>query len=280
MQAKHIFFLLFPISGFADVNMRDASFTHSVNEFTHPIFSKTYNSRSLYQGTFGFGWCAEFEKTLSPKDGTRYHCGRMTKVQIQSMMGDWVATLPGGAVEIYDSNGLLKGYKKVALPLARIRYNSKKKIESISIAKEKFDFHYEPRGGRLREINGRLKSKYVYKDQNLAEIQNSKSTFLYTYDSFHNLVQILYPQKKAEKITYDIPTDEVQTVSTSNGCFEIYRFQKISQIELKSSFERNCPSALPQKKTISFIAKRTPQGSLVIEKIKVAGGKNGNATLP
>ena len=72
---KNILFLiigfLLPLSVFGIVDMRSAGYSKTFLDFksTGPGFvleiKRTYNSRSLYNGLFGFGWCSNLETRLS-----------------------------------------------------------------------------------------------------------------------------------------------------------------------------------------------------------------------
>ncbi len=65
--------LFMPNWGFALVDMRNANFSETFNDIEIPgtgydlRVTRTYNSRSLHEGTFGFGWCSNFETRLDVK---------------------------------------------------------------------------------------------------------------------------------------------------------------------------------------------------------------------
>jgi YD repeat-containing protein len=70
---KRIVFLLsliFSVSSFAIVDMKNANFSNTWVDLDLPgtgydlKVSRTYNSRSLFNGMFGFGWCSDFETTI------------------------------------------------------------------------------------------------------------------------------------------------------------------------------------------------------------------------
>lgn len=62
--------LLFPSFAFAIVDMKNANYANSWLDLEVPgsgydlKISRTYNSRSLLNGMFGFGWCSDFETRL------------------------------------------------------------------------------------------------------------------------------------------------------------------------------------------------------------------------
>ena len=70
---KHLFFSLMsllPLSLWGIVDTRSAGYSKTFIDFTseggnYPIrIERTYNSRSLYNGLFGFGWCSNIETRL------------------------------------------------------------------------------------------------------------------------------------------------------------------------------------------------------------------------
>jgi hypothetical protein len=72
MLAMRIFLLTFllPFTGFAIVDMRTANYAETWTDldFTGSGFdlkvARTYNSKTVYNGMFGFGWCSDFETKL------------------------------------------------------------------------------------------------------------------------------------------------------------------------------------------------------------------------
>jgi YD repeat-containing protein len=62
--------LLMPLTSYAIVDMRNANFSDTWTDLIVPgsgydlRVRRTYNSRTLFNGLFGFGWCSDFETTL------------------------------------------------------------------------------------------------------------------------------------------------------------------------------------------------------------------------
>lgn len=65
-----IFALLFTTNAFALVDMKNANYAETWTDLMVPgsgyelRVQRTYNSRSLFNGIFGFGWCSDFETRL------------------------------------------------------------------------------------------------------------------------------------------------------------------------------------------------------------------------
>ena len=72
MKTLSIFFifLLQPLFAWAIVDMRNANFSDTWTDMIVPNsgyelkIKRTYNSRTLFNGMFGFGWCSDLESTL------------------------------------------------------------------------------------------------------------------------------------------------------------------------------------------------------------------------
>ena len=85
-----LFVLTFsPWSCFAVVNMKNANFSDKWVDLSIPSsgydleIERTYNSRTLHNGLFGFGWCSDFETKLKvTPDGNIniIECGGGSKV--------------------------------------------------------------------------------------------------------------------------------------------------------------------------------------------------------
>ena len=65
----------FPLTVFAVVDTRSAGYTRVDEDFKNPgtgfelKIERAYNSRSLYNGIFGYGWCSNFETRLDTLPG-------------------------------------------------------------------------------------------------------------------------------------------------------------------------------------------------------------------
>src|SRR5262245_39832949 len=78
-----ISFWLFSSEALAIVDMKSANYAESWDDVVIGGSStlrvhRTYNSRSLYDGILGFGWCSDFEtkiEVISPAEIMLTHCG-------------------------------------------------------------------------------------------------------------------------------------------------------------------------------------------------------------
>src|ERR1041384_2660831 len=81
--------LLVVPSAFAIVDMKSANYSESWTDLTVPgvgydlRVNRTYNSRSLFNGIFGFGWCSDYETRIevTPESNVRLtECGGGSEV--------------------------------------------------------------------------------------------------------------------------------------------------------------------------------------------------------
>lgn len=260
--------------------MRDGSFVHNFNPLHHPIFNLNYQSKRLYEGSFGFGWCAEFEKTISISQGIKKVCNQTYRAQFKEKSNQLISLNPDGSKEIYNHRGQLISYIKPGSPRADLFYHQDRLTE-IRIQKQSYQMSYQLTERKIKSINhlnGTV--HFEYSSQNLVSAQKSKTKFLrFRYDQVHNLIQITNSSGRELFISYRSHLDEVDSVRSSHGCTENYQFQKVSNLELKSSLVQSCPSRRPVKKVYSFLARKTQKG-LILSQIKTAGDLNDNSVLP
>ncbi|RME14885.1 MAG: cell wall-associated protein wapA, partial [Bdellovibrio sp.] len=79
-----LFTLFFSLSSYAIIDMRNANYSDTWRDIFVPAsgfnleVKRTYNSRSLFNGIFGFGWCSNYETRLEvTAEGNLkiYECG-------------------------------------------------------------------------------------------------------------------------------------------------------------------------------------------------------------
>jgi len=277
--------VLIPLLSSADANMRDASFLKTEHDFKNPLLARTYNSRSLWQGTFGFGWCAPFEKSLeitSSSEGILKFCDKYKKVKIQSFPGEKHVLDEKRNRSIFDSSGKLIRIENRTRKATRLTYNTAGKLIWLQAGKETYQLSYDEKTGFLSEIleSNKKETQYLIENQELKLVRNSRQAKTeYLYDSFHNLTEIHF-SGKIEKIVYQTELDEIRAHFQSNGCYDLFQFKKINELEFKSLIHKRCPSSPPLTKLFSFTSKRTPQGGLVLNEVKTAGGKDDSSVLP
>lgn len=272
--------LLLSLFANADVNMRDAAFVKNVQDLPHPLLQKNYNSRSLWHGAFGFGWCSRLESKLeTPTAGPMIlkNCDWQTRVLLQKKKTYWVHHTSQGD-EIYNHQGQLIEWSR---PRTQISYDPQGRVLQLITAREKWSFEYQgnsPQIVAIRSSQG-TRAQYRYDKEDLVEIAtNTRLQMQMRYDSLHNLVNIRSPWE-TEKITYQTDKDEVASYQSSRSiCEQIFDFQKISDTQLRSSVDRRCASARQRLRTWDFRARRDSQGKLILSEVSTTAG--GDVHVP
>lgn len=227
--------LVFTSSSFAVVDMKNSNFSDSWTDIKLPSsgydlrIKRTYNSRSLFSGIFGFGWCSDYE----------------TKLEVTAESGIRVTECGGGmqisyTAKNHNPKAVKQTIKKI---IAGIRKTNKsissselKKLEkelaydqNLRIALEKrLDLNGKVKAGTTYRAIGRESETVVLKGneyvRNLAngtfQKFNSKGLLTHMYDRNRNYIRISYKG------------DRILKVSDNNGRQLIFSYN--SQKKLKS----------------------------------------------
>ncbi len=233
--------------------MRDASFLKTSQEFNHPLLARTYNSRSLWNGVFGFGWCSRFERKLqwlNANEAVLHQCDRKISIRPRKQKGLWVYQTPEGP-ELYDDFGRLVSFTK---PNSQLSYDLEGRLSKIHSNGEDYSLLYEPSTGKVREIKSRHSGSalYQYRNGDLISVTASGQSSIWQYDDFHNLTEIQEAKGK-EWISYQGDTDEIRTYQASGQACELsFEFQRLSSWQLKSTVDLNCPEGRQRLRTYQF----------------------------
>jgi hypothetical protein len=242
------------LSSQAEVNLRDGSYYRTWVDLEIPtpgyVFQlrRSYDSRSLHPGIFGYGWCSDFEKSLEfrrsdqivlrdckLKKPIKYQ--RISPTQFQSPED------PQELLELRDQAYLRRTLSSLQ------KYNLNGQLVTLS---NHHGFHlylqYGPQGSLLRlnvnsfaEIVFKMDRRrrliqdlrtvgsplitYRYDGTDLISATNAwKDRFDYRYDEVHNLVRISYPDKTFEELTYDTERDWILHVRTRDQCQENFKW--------------------------------------------------------
>jgi YD repeat-containing protein len=280
----------------AQVNMMDGSFhTTSVDlEFQqdHQLFQlrRTYSSRSLHDGLFGFGWCSDFEKRIDLRRSdqlTLIDCRLPAEVVFKKKRGIYQSLQdPDDHLEISSTQYVLKNKHRL------LTFNLRGQLTSLSdTSGSQVKIFYDPRQAlqklqfgsssqiKFRLDSGRrrilsilgpksLSATYEYEKNHLIASTSSRQTTQYRYDALHNLIEIRSGEKAHDLIKYDAQKDWVQQISDHEGCNLTYKFTpgQTAQ-EFTSTSEKTCRGSLPEKITFHFTFSTDPEGHTFLEKV-------------
>lgn len=257
---------------------------------------RTYSSRSLHQGLFGFGWCSDFEKSLDVSRTDQitltdcrlnapikfkkirpnlYESATQEKIEIKDR--EYLRITPKHALQKFNKNGKLVSLVNASGDRLDLSYDltgllSKLRYNSMSDILIKAD----PTKKRILQITtphnpGVL---YNYDGQNLIQVRNAwNNTFKYTYDELHNLTRIKYPNETQELIVYNTDKDWVTKITTHDRCEEFFKYTAKSDSTYTASAERHCGGKITQKSTYEFRHKARADGSKYLDQVKFTQGK-------
>lgn len=287
----------------ADVNMKDASYYKTwidieIQKGTRVFqLRRTYSSRSLHQGLFGFGWCSDFEKSLDlrrkSEEITLQDCRLNVPIKFKKITPTLYKSASQETLEYKDQNYLRTTSQKTLQ-----RFNLKGNLVSLVDASgDRLDLSYDltgflqkiryngttellitadPSRKRILQIThphnpGVL---YTYNGPNLTRVRNSwKNIFEYKYDELHNLTRIQYPDQTQELIVYDSEKDWVIKVTNRDFCEELFKFQlKGSPGNYTASAEKRCQGIVKNKTVYEFRHKARADGSKYLDQVKFTQG--------
>ena len=257
-QKKIILITVFSFTALseASVNLKDASFqiTHTdSNVKIRDVIDRSYSSRSLYNGLFGFGWCSSLEHRLSLVQKYQLQLSTCTrKYSFVSEVGEvlgvsyvnqhhnsdkiykinqkYIRFVNGQRREVYNEYGVLQ----------RIYLNSRQFIKLIYQDRRLKGLRM-PEGNELNVFYGDLGKvstirgegthlQYFYKGEDLVSVKNHGGVrFRYRYDRLHNMtfIQSLSAQNQeveTRKLAYNQSKDWITEVVSSNGCRQSIRY--------------------------------------------------------
>ncbi len=274
------------IPSLADVDVQTASFIHAENDSKISILERTYNSRSLWNGFFGFGWCAPIEKSFDPMTGRLQHCGQYIQTQLQRKNQNWIRQ-EKQIFETYNFRGQLMQIKDRKGRVWSLSYDRHGRLARAFSHKQSIDFVYIK--DRLARIESRKDPPVFYRFQGslLKEAQIGKIKTLYQYDEFKNLTRIETQTGNEERppiqIEYNNSLDQVRQIKVG-GCTQDFSYRKTSNLQFQSSVLTRCPSSARREQTFTFTAEPSRIGSWKLKagttNRTASGGNDAKQSLP
>lgn len=287
----------------ADVNMKDASYYKTWIDMEiqkgSRVFQlrRTYSSRSLHQGLFGFGWCSDFEKSLDIRRKNEeivlHDCRMNAPIRFKKKSPTQYESASHEILEYKDTQYLRTTSKK---SLQRFNKNGNL-VSLVDASGDRLDLSYDLTGF-LQKIRYNSTSEllikadtsrkrilsithphnpgvlYTYLGQDLVRVKNSwKNIFEYHYDELHNLTRIKYPDQTQELIVYNQEKDWVVKVENRERCEELFKFQRQGATDnYTATAERRCNNKLTNKTVYEFRHKARADGSKYLDQVKFAQG--------
>lgn len=275
--------------------MKDASYQKVFTDF--PEIKRTYNSRSIYTGYFGFGWCSNLEKSLiikSPQEITLKDCdlespyvlmdentllktrvfeNPMTKERILFRSGIYSLSSKNGDLLQFNRNGQMTTLiepngKKISYLYTQNILNGLKTNSNHTLKFLINDTH------QIFKIEGpkNISAIYLYEKENLIQsVDSLRLSYLYEYDKLNNLIRLTHPDKTEDLISYNNDFDRVVKIQLKNQCIEYYDFATVEKEPLHqvSNLIRKCGNKIIHQFTYEFWYQTRPDGAKYLERYKI-----------
>ena len=246
----------------ASVNMWSGGYTHVWTAIdanlqgVHLKIIRTYNSRSLSRGVFGFGWCSTIE--LTPPTTATNQLQRSLRLDECGAQAS-----PNAGPQFSPTNP----------PGFRLQRDDDGRIEQIFFKdRSVVEFQYNPTGqlSRVRAGN-RFPLFYTYQDGELFEAKDGDGQGLtYRYSALNNLTEIQYPDQTSEMMSYDDDRDLITSRQGRDGCLEVYRFSTTRQnMHLIAQATRKCGGLTVGSSRHDFWHETTKDGHTYLAKVAV-----------
>jgi hypothetical protein len=262
---------------------------------------RTYKSRAMTTGLFGFGWCLEdFEAQLQPLADDNWRLltcdGALDFVRQSS--SEWVHEATGtilrktalgferktddGGSQNFSSNGGLERLRRPTGETLSILRDAAGRPERVaSSLGPSIKIVYDPQNSRVVRVEASesatgktAKLAYRYKDKNLTEAADEAAfLFLYSYDAFHNLTRVDYSDRTFETLNYVDAQDRISRIRTRESCVETYQFQTPEKDHLVSSAEKSCAGLKVSSTRHEYWHRTDGEGRIYLAQARVTQGK-------
>ncbi len=256
--------LTIPTAAQAIVDMKNANYAESWLDITMPgsgfdlKVSRFYNSRSIFNGMFGYGWCSDFETTLTktPEGNLKYQeCGAGQEIVYTLGKGDsreveetiekvlaylkktnrsatqqYIDNLVG---ELRDSPSLrLRMAKQAGLPEPTLKKGTIYSADNLEIEKISWDGEYF-----VRNVSDGTSQKF-----------DSNGKLTYTYDKNGNYLKLSWSNgllkevldNNARKLSFThYPNKRVQSINGPTNLRAEYKYEGEDLVLCKNMWKNN-----------------------------------------
>jgi hypothetical protein len=267
-----------PDTAYAETNMRKASYsTEFVDIRTADLeVVRHYDSRSLYNGLFGFGWCSNLESTLKRGLSGEWrlsHCDHHSHPTQALRSKDGWATKEGETRMTFDPSGRLLSLTRDKGETLALIYGPTGLLRGAATGRGKeMRLELDDTNRKVTAVKFAGKSAaYKYQNQDLISVTNSwANEFTFHYDSLHNLISTNYPDDTKETMTYDADLDRLLSYRERNGCKEVYDYR--GSTHLTATSVKYCVGKPQVKSTFEFWHHKQANGKYVLERSRVTQG--------
>lgn len=245
-----IFTLLLSTQSFALVNLQLGSWEWSA---TLANTTLSYNSRSLYQGWWGMGWCSELEIKVEIEKGVaKAKDCRNNDLKVEISIGGFKSQLQDKTYH-FDTRGRLVKIENKLQEYKTVHILWDNKLPRQIYTQNR---SWIPEFNRNKDLITKLYSKYdsydfTYVDNQL-KMAKSQDDWHFQYDTQGNMT-FLQAQDQTLNLKYDMAMDRVVEVKAKEGCKTKYNYfenQAAKEFHLVTTVQRRCSESSLQTKQV------------------------------
>lgn len=227
----------------ADVDLRRASYIHYWMDV--PKLLRTYNSRAMQNGLFGFGWCSDLDLKLrvSQNKIEFLDCRWPEPIRFQSTDRPavfiserpyWMLTLSGQTIRLtsafgenlkFTLQGRFEERDDTDGSSLRVRRDKAGNITTLETSQDgrrtRIQVLVNHTLGKVMTLKtaGRPPIRFTYAGLNLVKVQSgSEKALRYSYDDTANLIKVEYPDGTFDRMDYDKGRDRIVRIKDRKGC--------------------------------------------------------------
>ena len=294
------------------VDMKNSNFTRTWIDYKSndsPLLriSRSYRSRTLFNGFFGFGWCSNYEDRLDlDLDNQRLtfkECGDGQEIvykkgknkaqnsssviesfyplgggidKVTRVRAGYLRLLSNGDKQKFDLRGNLVRFEKRDGNYIMVQYDKKKCLDKV-IDNQGNYLNFSCKKNKIEKIityNGKKLTYRFHNFENLVFVKAGKKTFKYKYDKLHNMVEGTYPDGRGKTFftTYNSKRDWITSFKDARGCVEKYNY-RISRssphLRHSNTVRKYCKKKLVVTKNYDFWYKKRKDGEVYLDRMRV-----------
>ena len=251
------------------VDMRNSGFTRTWTDYASsdaPLLTihRSYRSRSLFIGFFGFGWCSNYEDALDLSElnkglitfkecgdgaGITYRKGKNKAHRSSNILtsfytiggaggklvqvrNGYLRHLANGHKQTFDQDGRFVRFENKNGKSITLQYDEKKCLSKVIDSQGKYlDFvcdkkSSQPKIKKITTYDGKTLLYNFHRLEDLIWVKlNKKKIFGYKYDSLHNMIRGTYQGGKKFRATYNEKRDWILSFTNEDGCIEKYTYE-------------------------------------------------------
>lgn len=266
----------------AGLNLRDAAYTGEWTDLelkqNDLRFTRTYSSRSRFNGILGFGWCTDFEVSVERLDADRlllrdcssgdsvFKATRTGTYLSPGRPGEWIGSqggqlargLSSGERQIFASSGKLRTWHRPGFLPIEIGYGPAGLPKEIRSGKTWLSLFYEARSRKLSRLKGSDGRSVTYHRaaEDLIRVRGpSRETHEYGYDELHNLTRAKFPDGSHETNVYDKDLDRLLSTTDRDACETTITYTVLkskAESGQRSETDTRCPGSPPESRKTEF----------------------------